>query len=140
MDDWSRSRGLTHRATFVPDTADVTRTGRMLYLAYQTQADIMTPVREMARAGLTALGPLANGHVKSLRNVTAAYELIARTGLTHVRPAYGIDSVRARYVHGAQAAPEAAPLAAGRRSLRCLQRQALGGAGLSAGAEFDLGE
>jgi poly(3-hydroxybutyrate) depolymerase len=66
----------------------------MLYLAYQTHADIMAPVREMARAGLTALGPLANGHIKSLRNVTAAYELIARTGLTHTRPAYGIDRVR----------------------------------------------
>ena len=28
-----------------------------------------------------------------LRNLTAAYELIARAGLTHARPAFGIDSV-----------------------------------------------
>jgi polyhydroxyalkanoate depolymerase len=67
----------------------------MLYLAYQTHADIMAPVRSMAQAGLSALGPLAaTEHLKLLRNLTAAYELIARTGLTHVRPSYQIDSVR----------------------------------------------
>ena len=66
----------------------------MLYLAYQTQADIMEPVRSFARASLDALGPLAAAHeLKMLRNVTAAYELIARAGLTHARPSYGIESV-----------------------------------------------
>ena len=66
----------------------------MLYLAYQTQADIMVPVRAMAQAGLMALGPLAAAQeLKFLRNVTAAYELIARAGLTHSRPSYGIDKV-----------------------------------------------
>ena len=38
-----------------------------------------------------AAGGLADNAV--LRNLTAAYELIARTGLTHARPAFGIDSV-----------------------------------------------
>ena len=67
----------------------------MLYLAYQTHADVMGPVRAMAQAGLTALNPWASGEdLKVLRNLTAAYELIARAGLTHVRPPYGIDSVR----------------------------------------------
>jgi len=67
----------------------------MLYLAYQTHADIMSPVRSIAQAGLSALGPLAaTEHLKLLRNLTAAYELIARTGLTHVRPSYQVDSVR----------------------------------------------
>ena len=67
----------------------------MLYLAYQTHADIMAPVRSLAHAGVTALTPLAaNEQLKLLRNLTAAYELIARTGLTHVRPSYQIDSVR----------------------------------------------
>jgi polyhydroxyalkanoate depolymerase len=67
----------------------------MLYLAYQTHADIMVPVRAMAQAGLSALGPLAAAQeLKFLRNVTAAYELIARAGLTHSRPPYGIDSVK----------------------------------------------
>jgi poly(3-hydroxybutyrate) depolymerase len=68
----------------------------MLYLAYQTQADIMEPVRKFARAGLDALGPFAaTQELKMLRNVTAAYELIARAGLTHARPPYGIDTVSA---------------------------------------------
>jgi poly(3-hydroxybutyrate) depolymerase len=67
----------------------------MLYLAYQTHADIMVPVRAMAQAGLSALGPLAAAQeLKFLRNVTAAYELIARAGLTHSRPSYGIDKVK----------------------------------------------
>ena len=67
----------------------------MLYLAYQTHADIMEPVRNFARAGLDALGPLAAvQELKMLRNVTAAYELIARAGLTHVRPPYGIEAVQ----------------------------------------------
>jgi polyhydroxyalkanoate depolymerase len=67
----------------------------MLYLAYQTHADIMAPMRSMAQAGLSALGPLAaTEQLKLLRNLTAAYELIARAGLTHLRPSYQIDSVR----------------------------------------------
>jgi len=67
----------------------------MLYLAYQTHADVMLPVRALAGAGLNALAPwAASEDLKVLRNLTAAYELIARAGLTHVRPSYGIDSVR----------------------------------------------
>ena len=68
---------------------------RMLYLAYQTHADLMVPVRSWALAGLSALGPWANGDASTpLRNVAAACELIARATLTHTRPAYGIDTVR----------------------------------------------
>ena len=67
----------------------------MLYLAYQTHADIMVPVRLFAEAGLNALAPWAAAEdLKVLRNLTAAYELITRAGLTHERPPYGIDSVR----------------------------------------------
>jgi polyhydroxyalkanoate depolymerase len=75
----------------------------MLYLAYQTHADLMAPVRSWAMAGMHALGPWtdgwanggANGHARApLRNLAAAWELIARARLAHVRPAYGIDSVR----------------------------------------------
>jgi len=67
----------------------------MLYLAYQTHADIMVPVRTLAQAGLTALGPwAASDDLKALRNLTAAYELISRAGLRHERPAYGIETVR----------------------------------------------
>jgi poly(3-hydroxybutyrate) depolymerase len=67
----------------------------MLYAAYQTHTDIMVPVRSWALAGLSVLDPWASSaQLRPLRNLTAAYELIARAGLTHVRPPYGIDSVR----------------------------------------------
>ncbi len=67
----------------------------MLYQAYQAHSDIMVPVRSWATAALRAFGqPLAGVADNAvLRNLSAAYELIARTGLTHARPAFGIDSV-----------------------------------------------
>src|SRR5689334_1789345 len=78
--------------TFAPTGV---RTPPMLYLAYQTHADIMVPVRMFAEAGLSALSPWASSQeLKVLRNLTAAYELITRAGLTHERPSYGIDSAR----------------------------------------------
>ena len=67
----------------------------MLYLAYQTHADLMAPLRMFAGASLSALEPwAATEDLKVLRNLTAAYELVARAGLTHTRPPYGISSVR----------------------------------------------
>jgi polyhydroxyalkanoate depolymerase len=64
----------------------------MLYQAYQAHTDIMVPVRNWADAALSAIGkPLAGVADNAvLRNLTAAYELIARAGLTHARPAFGI--------------------------------------------------
>ena len=52
----------------------------------------MVPVRALAGMALAASNwrPL-DGAV--LRNLTAVYELIARTGLTHKRPPFGIDTV-----------------------------------------------
>jgi polyhydroxyalkanoate depolymerase len=66
----------------------------MLYQAYQAHADIMVPVRALAGMSLKAVGFL-NGHGETpfIRNLSAAYELIARATLTHKRPPYGIDSV-----------------------------------------------
>jgi poly(3-hydroxybutyrate) depolymerase len=68
---------------------------RMLYQAYQAHSDIMVPVRTFAGMAVHAFGNTAlNGATPAvLRNLTAAYELIARAGLTHTRPAYGIASV-----------------------------------------------
>jgi polyhydroxyalkanoate depolymerase len=68
----------------------------MIYLAYQTHADVMEPVRAFARASAAALGnPLAgipqNGLVRSL---AAAFELLGSTALSHRRPAFGIDRVK----------------------------------------------
>ena len=67
----------------------------MLYQAYQAHSDIMAPVRSLAGMAVQTLTPVSalgvgNG---ALRNLTAAYELISRAGLTHHRPDFGIDSV-----------------------------------------------
>ena len=65
----------------------------MLYLAYQMQSDIMTPVRAWASmAAGSNTPPLLSDH-PAMRNLTAVYELIARAGLTHTRPPFGIDTV-----------------------------------------------
>jgi poly(3-hydroxybutyrate) depolymerase len=68
----------------------------MLYQAYQAQSDLMAPVRMLAASALKAIGqPLSEiTGTASLRNLTAAYELIARAGLTHARPPFGIDQVK----------------------------------------------
>ena len=67
----------------------------MLYQAYQAHSDIMIPVRKWAAAALHTLGQSLAGITDNaaLRNLSAAYELIARAGLTHARPAFGIDGV-----------------------------------------------
>ena len=68
----------------------------MLYQAYQAHSDVMGLVRVFAGAALGALGKPSAGPApgpSALRNLTAAYELIARAGLTHVRPPFGIDRV-----------------------------------------------
>jgi len=67
----------------------------MLYQAYQAHSDIMIPVRSWAGTALRTLGQPVMGIADNavLRNLTAAYELIARAGLTHARPAFGVDGV-----------------------------------------------
>ena len=64
----------------------------MLYQFYQVHTDVMVPVRTWAGAAMQAIGQPLAGVVDNavLRNLTAAYELIARAGLTHARPAFGI--------------------------------------------------
>jgi poly(3-hydroxybutyrate) depolymerase len=65
----------------------------MLYQAYQAHSDFMVPVRTLATLAASALGPQYTGDVGVIRNLTAAYELIARAGLTHDRPPFEIDTV-----------------------------------------------
>jgi polyhydroxyalkanoate depolymerase len=65
----------------------------MLYLAYQLQTDIMEPVRAWAGKALSSGAPPLLASHPAMRNLTAVYELIARAGLTHTRPPFGIDSV-----------------------------------------------
>jgi polyhydroxyalkanoate depolymerase len=67
----------------------------MLYQAYQAHTNIMGPVRKFAGIAARVVGERLNGAARPtvLGNLTAAYELIARAGLTHERPAYGIHVV-----------------------------------------------
>ena len=66
----------------------------MLYQAYQAHSDIMVPVRTWAGMALQAFGPLNGFSGPVVKNLSAAYELIARAGLTHVRPPYGIATTQ----------------------------------------------
>src|SRR5690349_19064366 len=68
----------------------------MIYLAYQAQSDAMEPVRAFAKAAASALKLPIPGLADNIlvRNLGAVYEVMSRAGLTHSRPAYGIDSVR----------------------------------------------
>jgi poly(3-hydroxybutyrate) depolymerase len=66
----------------------------MLYVAYQAHSDFMVPVRRLADFAIKALAPAQSAAtIAFTRNLTAAYELIARAGLSHDRPPFGIDSV-----------------------------------------------
>src|SRR5215475_14005567 len=66
----------------------------MLYQAYQAHCDMMGPLRALASGAIAAIGTPPAGMTNTpLRNLTAVYELIARSGLTHERPAFGIDTV-----------------------------------------------
>src|SRR5882757_6776035 len=69
----------------------------MLYQVYQAHTDIMIPVRAWAGSALKAIGlPLVGVTDNAvLRNLSAAYELIARAGLTHERPPFGINTIMA---------------------------------------------
>ncbi len=67
----------------------------MMYLAYQAHSDALAPIRVMAQIAGTLLTewawpPLCAG---PLRMVVASCEMIARAGLLHRRPAFGIDAV-----------------------------------------------
>ena len=55
----------------------------------------MVPVRALAGVAMRGARAAARRPTDNavLRNLTAAYELIARAGLTHERPPFGIDSV-----------------------------------------------
>ena len=68
----------------------------MIYLAYQTQSDLMEPVRALAKMAVAALNQPLPGSSQNvvIRSLAAAYELVARAGLSHARPAFHIGSVK----------------------------------------------
>jgi len=71
----------------------------MLYQAYQAHSDIMVPVRAWAGIAISAFAPSAGmagiTDNAAVKNLTAAYELIARSGLTHSRPPFDIANTMA---------------------------------------------
>jgi poly(3-hydroxybutyrate) depolymerase len=76
--------------------AGTSRTGEvsMLYLAYQTHSDLLEPIRRFARSALCLRRfwpSMAEGVFG--RNVAAAFELVARSRLTHERPPFRIERV-----------------------------------------------
>ena len=64
----------------------------MMYQAFQTQSDLMAPLRYLAAHTSYLLG-LRHPAGSSMRKFSAANEVFSRMKLTHKRPAYGIDSV-----------------------------------------------
>jgi poly(3-hydroxybutyrate) depolymerase len=68
----------------------------MIYQNFQTYSDIAGPVRAIADMAAAALAQPLSGLSPNafLRAGAAICELVARAGLSHHRPAFGIDSVR----------------------------------------------
>jgi poly(3-hydroxybutyrate) depolymerase len=65
----------------------------MLYQAYQTQSDLMSPLRLFAQSGSAAFW-LGKTEGSLLRKISASMDVFSRLRLTHTRPAYGISSVK----------------------------------------------
>jgi len=65
----------------------------MLYFAYQAHTDIITPMKAWATMALAAGRQPLVAENSTIRNLTAAYELVSRMGLTHTRPPFGIRSI-----------------------------------------------
>jgi poly(3-hydroxybutyrate) depolymerase len=67
----------------------------MLYEAYQAQRDLTAPARAVATwtNSLLSLLPACVRDVGTVRLTAATAEVVSRGAFTHVRPAWGIDSV-----------------------------------------------
>ena len=68
----------------------------MLYGAYQSQLDAFAPVKALANLMVDVLDRLPDPVRQDpvVRWLSANNEMIGRTGLTHRRPSFGLDSVR----------------------------------------------
>jgi poly(3-hydroxybutyrate) depolymerase len=71
----------------------------LLYQAYQAQRDLKAPTLALADLSKRWLSRLPRAWAASaaVRQLSAAYELLARAQLTHERPAFGVTTVQ---VHG----------------------------------------
>jgi polyhydroxyalkanoate depolymerase len=70
----------------------------MIYQAYQSRSDALRPLRASAALAaasmrwLPGVWPTGFPGFLPIDNTVAAFELFARTGVTHTRPAFGIDT------------------------------------------------
>lgn len=66
----------------------------MIYQAYQSQSDFMTPLRKFAGEALASFehAPFSTDNLY-LRSVKAACDMLSRAGLSHHRPSFGIAGV-----------------------------------------------
>jgi poly(3-hydroxybutyrate) depolymerase len=64
----------------------------LLYLAYQTQANLMAPLRRLAESALPGLQQMAAAN-PGLRGIAAYTEMVSRAGISHGRPPYDIRTV-----------------------------------------------
>ncbi|WP_119418207.1 polyhydroxyalkanoate depolymerase [Desertibaculum subflavum] len=67
----------------------------MLYLAYQTHADLLAPLRVMANLASPAINFFTEGLYQNTpaNRIAAGLEMLSRAGLSHGRPPYGITRV-----------------------------------------------
>lgn len=67
----------------------------MLYLAYQTHADLLAPLRVMANLVSPAIYYFTDGLIQNspANRIAATLEMLGRAGLSHGRPPYGVDKV-----------------------------------------------
>jgi poly(3-hydroxybutyrate) depolymerase len=67
----------------------------MIYQDFQTYADTVAPLRGLANMAAAALANPVPGISRNAvqRVIAAICELIARTGLSHRPPAFGVDQV-----------------------------------------------
>jgi len=70
----------------------------MLYQAYQTQRDLTAPARALAGLALYAIDefPPAFSEHPLVQRLSAGYEMIARSCLTHTRPPFGFETVEVK--------------------------------------------
>ena len=67
----------------------------MIYQLYQAQADVLAPIRALARAGSGILRQFDLGGLTppAMRHAAAWFDMISDSRLTHHRPPFGIDTV-----------------------------------------------
>ncbi|HTD03011.1 MAG TPA: polyhydroxyalkanoate depolymerase, partial [Undibacterium sp.] len=65
----------------------------MNYLAYQTYADLMSPMQFFAEAARTSLASPALAHCEAMRKLSAACEVFLASKVTHSRPDFQIVKV-----------------------------------------------